>query len=293
MKLPVILALLLSLPSFADKVVKTSSPGQPPKAVKDYDWNEWQTPVLLYSGPDEDIYVASLQDKKKHPTTAILMQDYGAFSAKLYTFFKSADACLRERFTEGERTLPAAVATCKAQPIFLRKIEIKLNDRTITDIHTAGILPNGSIEPSTNTEVKGKVAFKDLPASLLAAIGALHKLAAPFYPALDRQVSAECRNSLEFSNDGDHGIKAPKPIYQPEPDYTPAAKKAKFEGDTRIRIMVDPTGAVQCARIIQPLPYGLDQEALKAVSAYRFEPAQQNGKAVAVDILVQVNFRVY
>lgn len=292
MKLSAVLILLLSLPSFADKVVKTSSHGKSPKIVKDYK-DLWFPPVRLYSGPEEDIYVAALQDKHKIPTSAILMQDYGAFSTALYTFYKNKDACLHERFTETERMLPAAIATCEAQPIFLRKFVVNFNKQHIGDIHTAGILPDGSIEPSTNKKIKGEIAFSDLPAPLMTAIDSLHKLAAPLYPAIDLKNSEACSQSLEFSFDGDHGIKSPKPVYQPEPNYTKAAKKAKFEGDTRIRLMVDTEGGVKCARILQPLPYGLDQEALTAVSAYRFKPALQNDKPVAVDLIVQVGFRIY
>lgn len=127
----------------------------------------------------------------------------------------------------------------------------------------------------------------------MAAIDSLHKLAVPLYPAIDLKNSEACSQAFEFSFDGDHGIKAPKIVYQPEPNYTKAAKKAKFEGDTRIRLMVDTKGEVKCVRILQPLPYGLDQEALKAVSAYRFQPALQNNNPIAVDMIVQVGFRIF
>ena len=38
---------------------------------------------------------------------------------------------------------------------------------------------------------------------------------------------------------------------------------------------------------------GLDEKAIEAVSAWRFEPARKDGKPVAVLITAQVNFRIY
>ena len=38
---------------------------------------------------------------------------------------------------------------------------------------------------------------------------------------------------------------------------------------------------------------GLDQKAIEAVRNWKFEPAKNNGKPVAVQINVEVNFRLY
>jgi outer membrane biosynthesis protein TonB len=38
---------------------------------------------------------------------------------------------------------------------------------------------------------------------------------------------------------------------------------------------------------------GLDEKAIGAVSTWRFQPATLNGKPVAVEINVQVSFRLY
>ena len=41
------------------------------------------------------------------------------------------------------------------------------------------------------------------------------------------------------------------------------------------------------------LGMGLDENALKAVTKYRFKPAMFDGKPVPVKIKIEVNFRVY
>jgi protein TonB len=38
---------------------------------------------------------------------------------------------------------------------------------------------------------------------------------------------------------------------------------------------------------------GLDEKAIEAVKQYRFKPAMLNGKAVPVEVNVEVNFRIY
>jgi TonB family protein len=38
---------------------------------------------------------------------------------------------------------------------------------------------------------------------------------------------------------------------------------------------------------------GLDQKAVEAVRKWKFEPAMKDGKPVAVQISVEVNFRLY
>jgi protein TonB len=45
--------------------------------------------------------------------------------------------------------------------------------------------------------------------------------------------------------------------------------------------------------IMLPLPYGLNEEAIKALKKWRFKPATMNGQPVAVQANVEVNFRLY
>ena len=41
------------------------------------------------------------------------------------------------------------------------------------------------------------------------------------------------------------------------------------------------------------LGMGLDEKAIEAVRKWKFEPAMKDGKPVAVQISVEVNFRLY
>jgi type IV pilus assembly protein PilQ len=55
--------------------------------------------------------------------------------------------------------------------------------------------------------------------------------------------------------------------------------------------VIDHTGVVKDARVLKPLPFGLDQAALDAVKQWTFQPATLNGQAVDVLFNVTINFR--
>ena len=89
------------------------------------------------------------------------------------------------------------------------------------------------------------------------------------------------------------GVSAPIPIYSPEPAYSEEARKAKFSGIVTMWVVVDALGNVRNPRIIKPLGMGLDEEALKTVTTWRFKPGMRHGVAVPVQVLVEVSFRLF
>jgi TonB family protein len=92
---------------------------------------------------------------------------------------------------------------------------------------------------------------------------------------------------------GKNGVSAPIPIYSPEPAYSEEARKAKFGGIALLWIVVDAQGNVRNIRIAKPLPMGLDEEAVKTVSTWKFKPATRQGVAVPVQVQVEVSFRLF
>jgi TonB family protein len=46
-------------------------------------------------------------------------------------------------------------------------------------------------------------------------------------------------------------------------------------------------------RVQRSLGMGLDDKALEAVRTWRFEPALKDGRPVAVQVNIEVNFRLY
>jgi TonB family protein len=89
------------------------------------------------------------------------------------------------------------------------------------------------------------------------------------------------------------GVSAPRILYQPDPEYSEEARKAKYEGTVVLGLIVGPDGRPHDIRISRSLGLGLDEKAVEAVRLWKFEPARKNGQAVSVQINVEVEFRLY
>jgi periplasmic protein TonB len=88
------------------------------------------------------------------------------------------------------------------------------------------------------------------------------------------------------------GVSAPIPIYQPEPEYSEEARKAKWQGTVVLSLIVDEKGRATNIAVVKPLGLGLDQMAIVAVEKWRFKPGMKDGKPVPVFATVEVNFRL-
>jgi len=88
------------------------------------------------------------------------------------------------------------------------------------------------------------------------------------------------------------GVTPPKLVYKVEPEFSDEARKAKHQGIVLLSIQVDASGSVRAVRVLQSLGLGLDEKAIEAVSHWRFRPALFDGKPVATDATVQVNFQL-
>jgi protein TonB len=89
------------------------------------------------------------------------------------------------------------------------------------------------------------------------------------------------------------GVSAPRVIYNPDPEYSEEARKVKHQGVCVLWLVVGPDGKPRDIRVARTLGLGLDEKAIEAVRTWRFEPAMKDGKPVAVQINVEVNFRLY
>lgn len=89
------------------------------------------------------------------------------------------------------------------------------------------------------------------------------------------------------------GVVAPRVLYQPDPEYTEEARKAKYQGTVVLWLVVGPDGRPRDVRVARTLGMGLDQKAVEAVRRWKFEPATKDGKPVAVEMNVEVSFRLY
>ena len=89
------------------------------------------------------------------------------------------------------------------------------------------------------------------------------------------------------------GVSPPRPIYQPEPEFSEEARKAKYQGICTLALVVGIDGRPSQIHVQSSLGMGLDEKAIEAVRNWKFEPAMKDGHPVAVAIAVEVDFHLY
>jgi protein TonB len=88
------------------------------------------------------------------------------------------------------------------------------------------------------------------------------------------------------------GVSPPSILFKVEPEYSEEARKAKFQGTVLLFVVVDEKGNPRDIKILRPLGLGLDQKAVEAVEKWKFSPGKKDGKPVAVQAQIEVNFRL-
>jgi TonB family protein len=90
-----------------------------------------------------------------------------------------------------------------------------------------------------------------------------------------------------------NGVSPPRVDFNPDPEYSDQARKAKHQGTIVLSLVVDASGAPKDLQITTPLGMGLDEQAIKSVSSWKFRPGAKDGEPVSMVINVEVNFRLY
>jgi TonB family protein len=84
----------------------------------------------------------------------------------------------------------------------------------------------------------------------------------------------------------------PEEIDRVLPRYPANARRANVQGSVVVRGIVRRDGTIDNVEVIQDLPFGLGEEARRAVSRWRFHPATYRGEPIDVYYTVTVNFRL-
>ena len=82
----------------------------------------------------------------------------------------------------------------------------------------------------------------------------------------------------------------PTVIYRRDPIYSEDARKAQYEGTVVLEAIVRKDGFVEIFRVVRGLGLGLDENAMEALSEWRFSPAMRNGQPVDVALNIEFNF---
>jgi TonB family protein len=88
-------------------------------------------------------------------------------------------------------------------------------------------------------------------------------------------------------------ITAPHATYSPEPKFPKKESKARHRGAVVLELVVDADGLPRDIKVSRPLSPEFDEAAIDAVKKWKLLPASRDGKPIATEIKVEVNFRLY
>jgi TonB family protein len=86
------------------------------------------------------------------------------------------------------------------------------------------------------------------------------------------------------------GLTPPSVLKRVNPEYTPEARAAKYEGKGVFTITVRKDGSVFLVDPIPDMEFGLTPNVIEALEQWKFKPGMRNGEAVAVTLQIEVNF---
>jgi TonB family protein len=102
-------------------------------------------------------------------------------------------------------------------------------------------------------------------------------------PKQERKQSQDFLESLKAK-----GVTPPRPVHTPEPH-----RINDMTGTVVLETLIDENGKVQQPKIIRPVGYGLDEEAVATVVTWSFKPATRDGKPVPMHMAIEVAFMGY
>jgi TonB family protein len=92
---------------------------------------------------------------------------------------------------------------------------------------------------------------------------------------------------------GVNGNSVPMCMYCPPPVYTKEARKVKFQGEVVLQVTIEANGRADDIEILRGIPFGMNEQAIKTVSEWKFKPAMgEDGKPTPVLVPIEVSFRL-
>jgi TonB family protein len=95
----------------------------------------------------------------------------------------------------------------------------------------------------------------------------------------------------DSDGDSSQDVRAPRPYRRLKPAYPEAAARAEVEATVDVLVDIDARGEVGRVEIARWAGYDLDQSVIDTVRQMHFFPAQRDGVAIPMRVLLRYNFR--
>lgn len=89
------------------------------------------------------------------------------------------------------------------------------------------------------------------------------------------------------------GVKAPKPIFTPQPRFAQAPRTFRTGGYVTLALNLGEDGLVKRVCILRASRDDLGTAAVDAARTWRFEPAQKDGKAIPYTFATEISFDIH
>jgi len=86
-------------------------------------------------------------------------------------------------------------------------------------------------------------------------------------------------------------VSPPRLLYAVDPEFPAGISDPNFSGSTTVAMLVDANGRPQQVHVARSLGAAFDENAVKALNQYRFEPARSKGKPAPAKICIEILFR--
>ncbi len=87
-------------------------------------------------------------------------------------------------------------------------------------------------------------------------------------------------------------LAGPVPLRKVDPKYPPALVSARVQGDVILYAIIRKDGSVDSIQLVRGIEPRLDQNAMEALSRWKFRPAERRGDPVELEAVVTIPFRV-
>jgi TonB family protein len=123
--------------------------------------------------------------------------------------------------------------------------------------------------------------------------GAMGIVVGYFLPGEDKDIADLCRpqkNEAGVYRIG-CGIVPPRIVKQLGPEYGERVRPAHLPGTVALLLTVDAEGRPRDIRVTRSLGLEMDRKCVEAVQRWKFKPAIRDGKPVAVEVAIELNFQ--
>lgn len=163
--------------------------------------------------------------------------------------------------------------------------------RLTVSVRGAGVwAPAFLVDPETGRIVK---AFYVVPMGFMSATSGAPSRDGITDPEIEIE---ELKRFGLYDHHGDQSTAEVVPatlLQKVEPELSPEARQAHFNGDVRASFVVDEQGNAADIAVIDSPGLGLDEKVIEAVKQCKFKPASKNGMPVASKATITVTFHQY